>query len=937
MDEETKYSHMMNNLSNRLFEYKEENSQKLAALPLAERKQQLIDFCRKCLELFYGDDAKGLPIDDIQEMVIQMLTTIDKPGVCSYKYQPWVKSVWNDVTWSLSNRYHEYLLTKKKPWSIPSVLSINEWSDTVLDHCGNPRSKADFIVKGLVVGDIQSGKTANYTALINKAYDAGYKLIIVMAGLTNDLRSQTQARLDKEVLGCETKPFGQKGQTIGVGLVPGYTHHDICCITDAGKDGDLSPIRATYPFSNEGSCYLAVIKKNRKALDSILDFIMASQATQSDVDKKLPYPVLLVDDEADQASINTKKAKDVKEATSTNKKIRLIIAACHQVTYVGYTATPFANVFIDPFNDSDKYKPEEKDIFPSNFILTLPTPPGYSGSRSYFGVSVPDAYSDDTDYHYDLVREVDPDDFLNLSTPEDPQTKKKDAQAPDELPLSFDEAIETFLIGAGIKISRGIVENNTMLVHICLYTHFNSSLRGVVQDHYQKQCTAFMYDESVRQKYREFWEKKMKPVSQERLGGKFKDSWDKIEEGVFKAISWAADVDYEVKLLIGGADGETVDYSKTDFGMYVVVGGPKLSRGLTLDGLIVSYYYRRPGAYDTLLQMARWFGYREGWEDVCRVYTTKEIVDQFLEAAQAAENFKAQVQDMNQDSLTPEAYGLRVRASETMLPTSITKMRTGLFDTSSFSGQLQQTIDINYQKNDVNLGLAKDFLGKLKNRVTREGNSGVFLNVPSTEVVAFLKQFHNGNGKQSHLWAHYIEKLVKEHHELTNWTVFVSTIAKNNGDPYLGFPGLSVNKAQRKVRRDGIKDDTHVYRFKVVTAPDDFSLYFDDGDPHQSSIKEYGLKKHPELLTLFPPTNGLLGIYIFDGHYLVTEPNPNVPGQVKTSRGDYLPFGKSLIGLGVWFPTSKYEIDDARYIMNKIAQEQQTEQLNAWENNDDDK
>ena len=654
-------------------------------------------------------------------------------------FKPWLDEARLNIDWKFYNRYEKYLLTKKK-WNWGAIQSINQITDTILDHMKNPQTKNGFAIKGLVMGDIQSGKTANYTALINKALDAGYKLIIVLAGMTKDLRSQTQKRLDKEVMGYETRPDLKntgvvKGDVIGVGETcdPKKAYY-INTITHSGEIGDLKKISASNivtQLNTDMQPLIAVLKKNSSVLTALNDNFLNGEV-HSRTNGKLDVPTLIIDDEVDQASVNTKNTKAIEEASSINKLIRKILKKFNRYAYVGYTATPFANVFINPYGFQ---KEDEKDIFPEDFIICLPRPSGYSGVKEYFGITpinedddalTLDLYKKITDY-YDLF-----DDYVKA-------TKKIVVDTPViRINKSMHEAFVHFIIASAVKYSRGIVEHNSMLIHIARFKNAATSMRELVRDELSKMLKEYKYgNQAERDKYKQFWEKNIKPVSMSRLGNEFNDSWDEIEKNIVKIF----DMSINGIKIVNGDSGDVCDYDNNYVGQHIIIGGDKLSRGLTLEGLIVSYYYRKSRTYDALLQMGRWFGYRNGWIDLCRIYTVNEFVNSFINAGIATENFKLDINDMNNLKLTPADFGLKIQYSPKLAPTSISKMRSAQRQKISFSASLQQLIS--YQKEYIphNRAITASFVDSLGTPIIRENNNIVFKNVTANQVIKYLKTY----------------------------------------------------------------------------------------------------------------------------------------------------------------------------------------------------
>jgi len=303
--------------------------------------------------------------------------------------EPWLKdfNANKKSKWEFWTRYAEYL-EKQKKFAPSVILQLDVLTDKVLDKLFNPqRSEIQISKKGLVVGQVQSGKTANYTGLICKAADAGFNLIVVLAGIHNNLRSQTQNRLDEGFLGFDTQYERaytiNRTTKIGVGLIPGFENAIANSYTTSLEKGDFTS-RATNTAGfnfNAPQPILLVVKKNASVLKRLYTWLQTQGSDDIITNKSL----LIIDDEADNASINT----NIKELdpTTINRNICRIISLFNRSAYVGYTATPFANIFI-PQN--------EEDLFPRDFIINIPAPTNYIGPEKVFGTSIiPDDTNND--------------------------------------------------------------------------------------------------------------------------------------------------------------------------------------------------------------------------------------------------------------------------------------------------------------------------------------------------------------------------------------------------------------------------------------------------------------------------------------------------------------------------------------------------------------
>ncbi len=849
----------------------------------------------------------------------------DKPTVFEAKgYVPWLNDARSSITWNFYNRYEKYLLKKKK-WNWGTITSMNEITDVILDHMKNPKTTNCFAVKGLVMGDIQSGKTANYTALINKALDAGYKFIIVLAGMTKDLRSQTQKRLDKEVLGYETRVDNKKGTAIGVGI----DCKEVLYINALTHSGDLGDLKKSITESISTSLHqdmkpiIAVLKKNSSVLKALNEnFLAAEYHTRTN--GKLDVPLLVIDDEVDQASVNTKDTEVLEEASSINKLIRECLSKFNRYSYVGYTATPFANVFINPYGFKTE---EEKDIFPEDFIICLPRPKDYCGVKEYFGINTITEYDDDA-ITLDLFKKVD--DYSDLFAP---GTYKIKVDTPVvQLNESLKDAFMHFIISSAVKYSRNIIEHNSMLIHIARFKNPATSLRELVKNHISEMMRQYKYgSQKDKNLYKTYWEEHIKPVSLNRLGEEFSDKWCNIEKHILKVFELTLN---GVKI-VNGDSADVCDYDSSNVGQHVIIGGDKLSRGLTLEGLIVSYYYRKTRTYDALLQMGRWFGYRNGWIDLCRIYSNIEYVNDFINAGIATENFKKDIHEMNSQKLTPNEFGLKVQYSPKLAPTSHSKMRKALKQRISFSSSVQQLLS--FQKNYVehNRSITNKFIDELGVGEIRKSGNIVFKNISADIVLKYLKSYKECDELAGFVsiqnWINYISKL-NENGELINWTVVLHSNSKPDKEMEDTIGSYTITKIKRTDRNLNVNENNESLYVKVLTDPLDFREFYDPNSLNYKTVKEYK-PTDPEILKTFTSEYGVLSIYVADIHKkILVDTIVDEFGKTKHKygAGDILPFGEGVIGLGAWFSTTKnYQDSAVEYYVNSVY-------LKKMEETDDD-
>ena len=283
------------------------------------------------------------------------------------------------------NRYKNYLKNNKH-WGIEVVNRLHETTNGIMDDLGNPKDPTHpFQRRGLLLGDVQSGKTATYTAICNKAADAGYRVIIVLAGMMENLRVQTQERLDAEFVGVESKYTLDKkaaqeikNTPVGVGTIPPHNPDKrIACFTSVATDFNKATLRALgLSLRTISGTALFVVKKNKSVLNNLYKWLVENNADHET--GMIDLPLLLIDDEADNASVNTNSEE--KDPTAINQAICNILDCFKQASYLGITATPFANIFIEPDADSNT-----RNLFPKDFLTVLPTPELYIGADKIFG------------------------------------------------------------------------------------------------------------------------------------------------------------------------------------------------------------------------------------------------------------------------------------------------------------------------------------------------------------------------------------------------------------------------------------------------------------------------------------------------------------------------------------------------------------------------
>lgn len=690
---------------------------------------------------------------------------------------PWLKEFKanQSTDWDFWTRYMMYL-KKDKHFPDAVIAHLDALTDEILDHLFNPQMEnVQIDKKGLVVGQVQSGKTANYTGLICKAADAGFNFIVVLAGIHNNLRSQTQTRLDEGFLGFDTQYVRKYeeglSQKIGVGCYKGFKHAIANSITTSEEKGDFTQGRADSLGINfdTPTPFLLVVKKNV----SVLKRLYAWLHTHAGDGKITTKSLLVIDDEADNASINTNKKEF--DPTKINQQIRQIISQFAKSAYVGYTATPFANIFIPLAND---------DLFPRDFIINLPAPDNYIGPEKVFGTSmIPDESNDDL---LPIVRTID--DYSGF-VPE--KHKKNDPLLMyNQIPDSLRTALKCFIITCAIRMARGQGnKHNSMLIHITRFRIWQNAIKELVEKlfgYYKSEIEAG--DPIVLEELRCIFEedtplyKSYKTVTEEIKASSFKDidtrikvhTWDEIKPLLFKAVQ-----KIEVKSINGSSGDVLTYYEHEETGVSVIaIGGDKLSRGLTLEGLSISYFLRASKMYDTLMQMGRWFGYRPGYVDLCRLFTSPELNGWFRHITMASEELRAEFNYLAEARSTPDKYALKVRSHPGCLQiTSLSKMRYTKNVQVSWASRLVETYQLQMDAHvrADNLRYTEDLLSPLPEPERPDGHKECFLwrGVPLEDILDYFHKFKVGKQLVKvnfDLICEYIETLAQSG-ELTEWNV----------------------------------------------------------------------------------------------------------------------------------------------------------------------
>ena len=680
-------------------------------------------------------------------------------------HRPWLDQARARIEPYYWDRYRQHLIQEGLPTA--SITTLDHVTDRVLDHMQDPLRGGSWDRRGMVVGHVQSGKTANYTGLICKAADAGYKLIVVIAGVHNNLRSQTQRRIDEGLVGRDSARLLSRRDDMYVGV--GRFDHTRRPVTFTNTIRDFNKATATgvgIPLQNLTEPAVFVIKKNSSTLKNLLEWLREHSARGGS--ESIDEPMLLIDDEADNASINIRHGAG--EVSTINGQIRDLLRMFDRSCYVGYTATPFANIFIDPDTD-DQMRGE--DLFPRSFILSLDPPSNYFGATTVF-LEAEGQYIrniEDNENHLPIKHDID----IVLSS----------------IPPSLAEAVRTFILGRAIRLARGHErQHSSMLVNASRFVNVQRQLRNEIHgllDGIQRSIRVngalppekALLDPEISA-LRSVWER-------EFHGTEF--DWPQVQHRLLEAASPIRTIEVNSK------SPGTLDYSgnRRDGLNVIAVGGFSLSRGLTLEGLMVSYFLRNSMMYDTLMQMGRWFGYRPGYQDLCRIWMPEAAQGWYEHIAESIEELRGEFRSMEASNATPEEFGLKVRSHpDTLIVTARNKMGTGarIVVRIGLAGRLIETHTL--LRDVESLGANRLAAQRLARRLRESGfpiesakkeDFGFLLRkVPVDPILDFLTEFRNHDGSlltNGDPVRRYIEE--RQHDELAEWDVLFASVGERYG------------------------------------------------------------------------------------------------------------------------------------------------------------
>jgi hypothetical protein len=605
---------------------------------------------------------------------------------------------------------------------------LDESSSCVVGLFGNP-SENSASVRGLVIGEVQSGKTGHMASVIAKAVDASFDVVIVLAGLTDVLRNQTQDRLDRDLFVFDSFDPSNNSR-----LLP----H---CIRWTRKSSPAAPSEGEVNVSSqqiEGDLrrkgwVLVVTKKNVRTINRL------SKALEgADPSVRAGARVLVIDDEADSASPHAPRKPELSPA-GVNNSIRRLLKCFPHHTYVGYTATPYAVVFANPA--------DPEGFYPRDFIVALPASQAYYGMTRIFGGE------DDPERDGGL-----PWALVDVDEAQMNQLKHRRGGPRLSMPPALQDALRYFVCATAERWRRGQEsDSSTMLVHTTPFTAGHRQILQLVDDELGRMRRGVeQQSAAVLEALESVWSREAASVRRSVGSSLTLGSFSEIKPLLPKVLSalWACQENSVSNERIRFRD----DNGNPLRQIAVIVGGNVLSRGVTLEGLVVSFFGRATDMYDALSQAGRWFGYRQGYEDLQRIWTTSTMHGFYRDIATVDRDIRMQVRQLSASSLSPVELPVSVRTHELLRVTSPYKMwfaedvevslnglrfETTVFDRGSPDESGAYTIEsvrVQHQWACARK-LFSNLVRNTRARVGADGCSQVFEGVPFGAILQFLREF----------------------------------------------------------------------------------------------------------------------------------------------------------------------------------------------------
>jgi hypothetical protein len=885
-------------------------------------------------------------------------------------------------------RYLKYLKTIGRSESV--ILETERTSLEIIKKIGDPKNSDNYFVKGLVVGSVQSGKTSNFNAVVNSSIDVGYRLIIVLSGVMEDLRRQTQIRTEKEVEGRMVA----RDTFLGVGEIASFgiqgIHSEVNQIViPTSRDKDFNRNMRDSDFSLN-QVNILICKKNTSVLQNLLLWLKEYLLENND---KHDLPFLIIDDEADNASINNLGHKGKDFSNKINGHIRALLALFNRKTYIGYTATPFANILQDWNKEPDKkwiVKDSRNNIeskfdqvgnlFPDDFIELLFPPSNYIGPKNFFTTKTEEfkkidlllakplidnikffperleiatldgvkKYSNQTEFDEDHNAISRFDSYQDYKVETRATTKYDDF--PLAIPKSLDEAIKCFIIAIAIRLTRRpqLIQStlfhphNTMLIHVSRFSDWQCKTKGLIVElvneiRYKLNNDRLSSEDSIFKEFERIWIKYFAETINninEYLPENYKDEY-LVKKSFLEVRDFliAAIEGIEVKA-VNTVAKDALDYENGEK-KYIVIGGNKLSRGFTLEGLTINYFVRNTSFADTLLQMGRWFGYRPGYIDCCKLFTTQDTFDKFDQCTETIEELEEEFKKLSKNRKKPKDFAIKVLTHPgTLKITRPSILKNAVVEKWSYEDSLEQTTEFHLTKEKIESSWEnfKEVYKEHSDKFKEDPRKFLLLNANTEVLSQFLKSQSTYTEKFDYKSIIRYIKLCNKYKKLINWTIAIKTsgsldylLKENTGflvDVQLKKLSTPENPENRFYTK--LKDDS-IFRASgnssnIVTSGKDFSLLLTEKQivkVRENFKNDNKQKKNPGeppekyYRKMYNDTEGLVVIYIMDLKEIF-----NSDELREKAKNEQIDINTPLIGFALGIPPLKANIG-GDYLVNK--------------------
>ncbi len=715
--------------------------------------------------------------------------------------------------------YNYKIKLRQKAFSEVEIKIIEDECFYTLKHLSGENYNGEP-TKGLVVGNVQSGKTAHMAGLIAMAADNGWNFFVILTGTIEALRKQTQERLIKDLSGPnQSLSFNEIDHPNPLTNLYGSSLNQLELMDSSLKR------------------YITVCLKHKTHLDNLINWLNKGEANAKNL------KVLVIDDEADQASLNTKS----KDFTSTNENISILVNGfarkksnkrtrpkVQAMNYLCYTATPYGNLL----NESSR-----ESLYPKDFAYSLVPSPKYIGLKQFFSNS--GDFERDNKV-LDIIRLISEEELTVVSEIEADQPYI-------EIPKTLQDSICWFLCSvAALRFRRKNKKNIksfTMLIHTSVRQNSHEKIGNAIEkwlnmhmknmDAFVELCRDVYTKETQHFKKQDF----LNVMDNYEDYAKVDDyvNFDDFSSELIDLIQTNTDRivldDNNVRLKYGkgillctdnsknnglNSSNEHIrliypkDDDKTESNTlaYIVIGGNTLSRGLTLEGLVSSYFGRTVRQGDSLLQMARWFGFKIGYELYPRVWMSEDTLKKYKYISDVNEELFEILVELTKSNFKPTDNPVKFlnTPKRTWLNlTSQNKQQNAETVEWDFCGKHSQTI-IFESKEDVirnnnkliqslfsNLGTPQ----KSEFELTKK-NDWYWDDVNFTTIANFLRQYHVSEQSQSFdqikVLVSWIEQILDEHN-FDNWLVIAAgnQPSENESDNWKINNNISIGKVLRKL------------------------------------------------------------------------------------------------------------------------------------------